>query len=229
MQFHETEQAVTLSPQGQVRAVVIWLHGLGADGHDFEPIVAELNLPEDHGIRFVFPHAPHRAVTINNGYVMRAWYDIGEADLSQHEDEQGVRDSAASIKQLIENERRQYGLGADSILLAGFSQGGAIALHVGLRYPQQLAGVLALSTYVPLIDSVDAERNPATRTLPIFMAHGSDDPVIALSHARASYERLRQLGYEVDWHTYAMEHSVVPDEIDAIGVWLRKRLLDDPV
>ncbi|MGD8514505.1 MAG: alpha/beta hydrolase-fold protein [Granulosicoccaceae bacterium] len=227
MQLAETEQAVTLTPQSEINAVVIWLHGLGADGYDFEPIVPEMDLPAGHGIRFVFPHAPHRPITINNGYVMRGWYDIREPDLSRREDEPGIRESAASIEALIDSERTRYGLPASRILLAGFSQGGAIALHTGLRYPEPVAGVLALSAYVPLSGTLASERHSANLEVPIFMAHGDHDPVIALAQAQASREQLVQLGYRVDWHSYAMEHSVVPEEIDDIGRWLRRRLVTD--
>jgi phospholipase/carboxylesterase len=224
MQLDETEQGVTLTPPSDVNAVVIWLHGLGADGHDFEPIVAELNLPDRHGFRFVFPHAPYRPISINNGYVMRGWYDIQEADLSLDEDEAGVRESSARIAALISSEQQHYGVATDRILLAGFSQGGAVALHTALRYPETLAGVIALSTYVPLMGTVASERHSANQQLPIFMAHGHHDPIIALSHARASREHLQQLGYRIDWHSYSMEHSVVPEEIDEISAWLHRQL-----
>src|SRR5215470_5501076 len=199
---------------------VIWMHGLGADGNDFVPIVPELGL-NGLAFRFVFPHAPLRPVTINGGYVMRAWYDIGYQDLSLKEDESGVRESQLAVEQLIAREIGR-GLPARRIVLAGFSQGGAIALHCGLRYPKRLAGVIALSTYLPLPDTVEAELSEANRDLPILMAHGSKDPVVPLKLAQASCSRLLTLGFPVEWHEYRMPHSVCAEEIADIGVWLRK-------
>jgi phospholipase/carboxylesterase len=198
---------------------VIWLHGLGADGNDFVPIVRELDLAVP--IRFVFPHAPMQAVTINNGYVMRAWYDILGQDLARREDERGVRASQALVEALIAREKTRS-VAAARIVLAGFSQGGAIALHTGLRHPERLAGILALSTYVPIAGSLSAEAHAANRTVPIFMAHGTYDPIIPLRHARASRDLLGRLGYSVEWHEYAMPHAVVPQEIAAIGKWLER-------
>jgi len=200
---------------------VIWMHGLGADGSDFVPIVGELGL-SGAGVRFIFPHAPTRPVTINSGYVMRAWYDIAYEDLSLKEDEKGVRASQAAIEALIERERER-GIAHDSIVLAGFSQGGAIALQTALRYPLTLAGIIALSTYLPLPDRVEAERHAANRSTPIFMAHGTQDPIVALKLAQASCSRLISFGYPVEWHEYEMPHSVCLEEISAIGAFLRAR------
>ena len=201
---------------------VIWLHGLGADGRDFVPIVGEIDLPPEP-IRFVFPHAPVQPVTINNGMSMRAWYDIVADDLARREDERGVRASQGLVEALIARERER-GIPASRIVLAGFSQGGAISLQTGLRHPQRLAGIMALSTYVPIAATLEAERNRANADVPIFMAHGSQDPIIPLGHARRSRELLERLGYPVEWHEYVMPHSVSPHEIRDIGAWLRRVL-----
>lgn len=203
---------------------VIWLHGLGADGHDFEPIVGELGFPNKNNTRFIFPHAPIRAVTINSGVEMRAWYDIVAMEIHVKQDTAGIHQSALQIEALIDNEIKQ-GYQAENILLAGFSQGGAMALHVGLRYPKALAGIMALSTYLPLDESVDKERHTANQNIPIFYAHGTHDPVIPLGLAEASKNYLIELGYKVQWHTYRMEHSVIPDEIDVISVFLGQTLV----
>jgi len=214
--------AIVIEPQRPADAAVIWLHGLGADGYDFEPIVPQLGL-EDLAIRFILPHAPTRPVTINNGYVMRAWYDITAPDLSQGQDAEGTRESERQIQAWIRHQLDD-GIGSERILLAGFSQGGAIALHTGLRYPQTLGGILALSTYLPLADTVADERHAANSGIPIFMAHGNGDPVIPIVHAQRSREWLVALGHEVEWHEYTMAHSVCPAEIEAIGGWIRGRM-----
>jgi phospholipase/carboxylesterase len=223
MTSHDLLPCVELGPE-QARASVIWLHGLGASGHDFEPIVPELGLPDSAAIRFVFPHAPPQPVTINGGMVMPAWYDIVSADFTRHEDAAGIRRSQQRLEHLIAREQER-GVPAGHIVLAGFSQGGAIALHTGLRYPQRLAGILALSTYLPLADTLGAEASPANHELPIFMAHGLYDPLVPIELARASCERLRQAGYDPEWHTYAMEHTVCAEEIRDIGQWLRRILV----
>ena len=207
-------------------ASVIWMHGLGADGNDFVPIVNELELDGTPAIRFVFPHAPMRPVTINNGYVMRAWYDVSFNDLenqSRLADERGVRESQAHITALIEREARR-GIAAQDIVLAGFSQGGAIALQTGLRHPQKLAGVMALSAYLPLAESLLQEAAPANKTTPLFMAHGTYDPVVPLMMGAGSMTLLTGLGYAVEWRQYPMPHSVCPEEIQDIGAWLRRVL-----
>ncbi|MFZ5863783.1 MAG: alpha/beta hydrolase [Nitrospirota bacterium] len=200
-------------------AAVIWLHGLGADGHDFEPIVPELRLPSALPIRFIFPHAPHRPVTINNGYVMRAWYDIRTAEFVQREDETGIRESEKTVQELIAREHAR-GVPSSRIVLAGFSQGGAIVLHVGTRYPERLAGIMALSTYLPLIESFAAEAHGANRNVPVFMAHGTEDPIIPLERGRMSADRLKVAGAEVLWRSYEMGHSVCIEEIGDIAAWL---------
>jgi phospholipase/carboxylesterase len=196
---------------------VIWLHGLGADGHDFEPIVPELGLRIP--VRFVFPHAPVRPVTINGGMAMRAWYDILGFDRQAAEDAGGIRASAAAVTALIDRELAR-GMASDRIVLAGFSQGGAIALHTALREPRPLAGVLALSTYLPLAATLAAERSAANSGLPIFMAHGTADTVLPLTLAESARRTLGALGYEVEWHAYPMPHSVCMEEVSAIGAWL---------
>ena len=208
----------------QPECAVIWLHGLGADGHDFEPIVDELDLDDLPPIRFVFPHAPTRPVTINGGYVMRAWYDIVSPDFSQRrEDAQGVHESAQQIEALIARENAR-GIPDQRIVLAGFSQGGAIALHSGLRHKQRLAGILALSTYVPLADTLAAEAHAANRDVPIFMAHGHGDTVIPYDFAQRSCALLQAQGYPLQWHPYFCEHTIAMEEIHDIDVWLHKVL-----
>ena len=207
-------------------AAVIWMHGLGADANDFVPIVNELGLDGAPAIRFVFPNAPMRPVTINNGYVMRAWYDVSFGDLegkSRRTDDHGVRESQAQVGALIERQAGR-GIHNKNILLAGFSQGGAMALHTGLRYPQKLAGVMALSTYLPLAESLPQEAAPENKTTPVFMAHGVFDPVIPLVMGAGSMTFLTGLGYPVEWRQYPMQHSVCPQEIADIGAWLRKVL-----
>jgi len=209
------------------RHSIIWLHGLGADGQDFVPIVDELSLPV--AVRFIFPHAPMRPVTINGGFVMRAWYDIAGSSIDAQQDEQGIRDSQASIETLIAQEAAR-GIAPGHIFLAGFSQGGAIALHTALRQTVPLAGVLALSAYLPMSDSVNSEALPATRITPIFMAHGRGDPVVPFELGIASRETLIRLGYAVEWHEYSMQHSVCEQELRDIEIWLSGRLNgDEPV
>ena len=196
---------------------VIWLHGLGADGHDFEPIVPELSLR--FPVRFVFPHAPVRPVTINGGMAMRAWYDILGFDRNAKEDAAGVRASAASVTALIDREIER-GMPPERIVLAGFSQGGAIALHTGLRESRPLGGIVALSTYLPLAGTLATEASAANARIPIFLAHGTSDPVLPLSLAEASRRVLLAQGYDVSWHVYSMAHSVCLEEVAAIGAWL---------
>ncbi len=203
-------------------ATVIWMHGLGADGHDFEPVVPELRLPASLPVRFIFPHAPVRRVTLNNGMAMRAWYDILELG-GVREDGEGLRDSQSAIEALIAREASR-GIPAARIVLAGFSQGGAITFQAGLRHPQRLAGLMALSTYLPLAGTVEAERHAANLEVPIFMAHGSSDPMIAIGRAHQSRKMLEALGYGIEWHEYPMPHSVCPQEIADISAWLTKVL-----
>lgn len=209
--------AIELGPK-DANASVIWLHGLGADGHDFEPIVSELNLSHQKNIRFIFPHAPQRPVTINNGTVMRAWYDIAANEIDAKQDETGIRESAKQIQALISREHER-GVPSERIVLAGFSQGGAIALHTGLRYAHRLAGILALSTYLPLADSLSREAHTDNQDVPIFMAHGTQDPVVPFKLGEQSRDTLQAQGYKIEWRQYVMEHNVLPDEIEDIAAW----------
>lgn len=210
---------VEIDPPGAPRTCVLWLHGLGADGHDFEPIAAQLALPETLGVRFVFPHAPQRPVTINGGYVMRAWYDILAPGRGHVVDEAGIRDSRRQVERLIDRER-SCGIPADGIVLAGFSQGGVIALEAAARYRETLGGVLALSTYLALPEPFpDAGKN-----IPIFMAHGTQDPIISYSLGVDSRNTLERKGYAVEWHSYPIPHAVCPEEIRDIRAWLLARL-----
>jgi len=204
-------------PQG----TVIVLHGLGADGWDFVPIVRELDVPEDLALRFIFPHAPERAVTINNGMSMPAWYDIAMSDIARLPDEAGIRESQAQVEQVIAREVAR-GVHARRIVLAGFSQGGAIALQTALRRNEPLGGVIALSTYLALEDSLAREATRASRGVPIFMAHGTQDPVVPLQLAEASAATLRAQGYEIDWHTYPMPHSVCAEEVADLSAFLER-------
>lgn len=217
----ETIEIETRSPATHS---VIWLHGLGADGNDFVPVINQIPLPS-LGIRFVFPHAPMMPVTVNGGFVMRAWYDILDADLAlRQEDESGLRASEQAVAQLLDREIER-GIPASRIVLAGFSQGGAIALQTGLRYPRKLAGIIVLSAYLPLMTKLDQERNPANQLTPIFMGHGSIDNVVPMSLAIASRAHLAQSGHEIDWHEYPMMHGVCDEQLIHIGQWLEKVML----
>ena len=215
-------ETIEIETGAEPSAAVIWMHGLGADGHDFEPLVPELELPADLRVRFVFPHAPVRPVTLNNGMSMRAWYDILELG-GTREDGEGLRVSQAAVEALIAQEEAR-GIETKRIVLAGFSQGGAIAFQTGLRYPKRLAGIMALSTYLPLAGTVEAERHKANRDLPIFMAHGTSDPMIAIGRAQESRKMLESLGYPLEWREYPMPHSLCPQEITDIAAWLVKIL-----
>jgi phospholipase/carboxylesterase len=216
-------EAIEIETSAAPTASVIWMHGLGADGHDFVDIVPELHLPPRPGVRFVFPHAPKRPVTINGGYVMRAWYDIRDDHGQRREDGDGVRASQKSIEALIQREKTR-GVATSSIVLAGFSQGGAMALHTGLRHAERLAGVMALSCSLPLPDTLAAEAAPANRDVPIFMAHGTHDPMIPMARALRAREVLTGLGYRVEWHEYPMPHSVCAEEIADLAAWLQRSL-----
>jgi phospholipase/carboxylesterase len=212
-----------LTPTTAPTAAVIWLHGLGADGHDFVPLVPELQLPSTLSVRFVFPHAPHRPVTLNNGYVMRAWYDIKALAPHAQEDAVGIHASERAVRQLIQAELER-GIPAQRIVIAGFSQGGAIALQTALRYPKRLAGVMALSTYLPLRDTLAGEASAVNRDVPILMCHGQQDPVVPLQLGELSRHALQALGYTVDFRTYDMPHSVCADEVHDIAGWLSRVL-----
>ena len=202
---------------------IIWMHGLGADGNDFVPMVRELDLAGLPGIRFIFPHAKTMPVTINNGYVMRAWYDITGLEADRREDEGGLRASQQEIEALIEREK-QRGIPASRIILAGFSQGCAMAIQTGLRHPETLAGLLCLSGYVPLSARLGTERTEASKATPIFMAHGRYDNVVPFNRAEASRDLLVSLGYRLEWHEYAMQHTLCLEEVQHISAWLKKVL-----
>ncbi|MBV8502074.1 MAG: dienelactone hydrolase family protein [Paucibacter sp.] len=204
-------------------ATIIVLHGLGADGNDFVPIAQQMDLSAVGHVRYVFPSAPVRPVTINNGYRMRAWYDILGMDLVRREDEAGLRNSQAEIEALIALEVER-GIPARRIVLMGFSQGCAMTLMTGLRHPERLAGLVCLSGYLPLADKIEAERHAANADVPIFMAHGLQDPVVQFARGQASYEHLKKLGYSIDWHDYPMPHSVCAQEVDDLAHWLREQL-----
>jgi phospholipase/carboxylesterase len=216
-------EAIQVETAPNPTVAVIWMHGLGADGHDFEPIVPELGLPARPAVRFVFPHAPLRPVTINQGHVMRAWYDVRALAGVRREDEAGVRQSAQQVEALMERER-QRGIAPGRLVLAGFSQGGAMALHVGLRYRERLAGLLALSCYLPLAATLAAEASPANRDAPIFWAHGVHDPMIPLAMAEHGRAQVAALGYPIEWHQYPMPHAVCAEEIADIARWLGRVL-----
>ena len=198
---------------------IVWLHGLGADGNDFVPIAKELDIPNENPVRFIFPHAPVQAVTLNAGMKMRAWFDILGLDRNSNQDDAGIRKSEMRIQAIITNQIDQ-GIPAENIFIAGFSQGGALALHSGLRYPKKLAGIIALSTYLPLADLVEAERHAENHETPIFFAHGELDPIIPLDFAETSRDTLQSLNHAPAWKTYPMAHSVCADEISDLRAWL---------
>ena len=214
-----SDAPIIIEPSAPAQASVIWLHGLGADGHDFEPVVEQLGTAVTATTRFVFPHAPVQAVTINGGTRMRAWYDILDTAIERRVDSAGVESSARIVAGLIAAQRDQ-GIAAQRIVLAGFSQGGAIALHAGLRHPERLAGIIALSTYLAVPDGLAAAVSDANRELPIFLAHGSQDPVVPLAASERARVLLRALGYRVQCHTYPMAHSVCGEELRDISCWL---------
>jgi phospholipase/carboxylesterase len=216
-------QCIEIESAPQPTAAVIWLHGLGASGDDFAAIVPELDLHGCAPIRFIFPHAPVMPVSINNGYAMPAWYDIKNVDLVRQEDAGGIHASARAIEALIAHEVAR-GITAKHIVLAGFSQGCAMALHTGLRHPARLAGIMALSGYLPLADTLATERHPANFNTPIYMAHGTADPVVPLARAESSRQALTALGHPVQWHTYPMPHSVHPQEVADISRFLQSVL-----
>lgn len=217
-------EAIVIEPSQKAIATVIFLHGLGADGHDFAPIVPQLNQLTGLSIRYIFPHAPMRPVTLNDGYVMRAWYDIYGLDRSAREDILGITATAGAIEKLISAELAK-GISTNKIILAGFSQGGAIALHTGLRYPASLGGIIALSTYLPVADQLSTEAHSTNKNTPIFLAHGKEDSLIPLLWGEYTHKLLTDLHHPVAWHTYAMPHTVCPEEITDIGKWLKQTLI----
>ena len=224
MNLIEREDAVLIEPTATARASVIWLHGLGADGHDFAPMVPELGLPKDAGVRFIFPHAPVRPITINNGLAMRGWYDIKSLTKMALQDDAGIRESERIVHGYLDHEIAA-GTPAEKIVLAGFSQGGAITLHTGTRYPKRLAGLMALSTYLPLSDKFSAEVKRERKDTPVLMCHGSFDPMLPMALGTTSRDLLKAEGFEVSWHEYPMAHQVCEEEIELIGNWLKQRLL----
>lgn len=215
--------AEIIEPKNTADACVIWLHGLGADGHDFIDVVPSLGLPSGHRIRFIFPHAPTMPITMNGGMVMPAWYDIGAIDLRAAQDEKGIKKSEVAIKALIEAQI-QAGIKSERIILAGFSQGGAMALHTALRYPLPLAGVMVLSAYLPLQDLLVKEKHAVNSHIPLFMAHGFMDTVVSYWIGQQSCTHLQAAGFEVDWHSYPMAHTVSLSELHDIGVWIKNAL-----
>lgn len=210
----ERLEYIELEPPSPATATVIWMHGLGADGNDFVPLIPELELPSDHSLRFIFPNAPIRPVTVNGGAEMRAWYDF--VPHSEHSGSEDIAESAKHIEAFIEHEKER-GIPANRILLAGFSQGGVMALHTGLRYPERLCGILALSTYLHDVNSVEAERTDANLAIPILMVHGTMDPMIPIMRAATSRENLIRLGYDVRWYDYPMGHQVCYEEVEEIA------------
>lgn len=217
-----TLERIVIEPQVEATAVVVWLHGLGDSGAGFAPVVPALGLPADHSIRFIFPHAPEQAVTINGGYIMRAWYDIKSMDLHDRADMQGVMASELSVQTLID-EQIAAGIPSDRIVLAGFSQGGVMSLFTGLRYPQKLAGIMALSCYLPTGDVLPSQLTVANADTPILQQHGEQDDVVPLSAGLLAKEALIAGGYPVQWQTYPMPHSVIPVQLKAISAWLQQR------
>ena len=218
-------ETVTVETGPKPSYTVIWMHGLGADGHDFEPLVPELLVDGMPAIRFVFPHAPVRPVTINNGYAMRAWYDLIGIDRRSAEDFRGISESADAISGLIHREHAR-GIDSDHILVAGFSQGGAMALHLATRHPDTFAGVIALSTYLPLAQDFAKLRNGANLRTPVYMAHGTRDPVVPFALANESRQLLAGAGYNLEWHAYPMPHSLCPQEVADLRAWLRRTLVE---
>jgi len=215
--------SIIIETAEQPDAAVIWLHGLGADGNDFVPIVDQLQLPSHYAIRFIFPHAPLRPITINQGYQMPGWYDISSLNIDEQEDEAGIKESSAILKQLCESQEAE-GIESSRIIVAGFSQGGAIALHCGCRYPRQLAGIMALSTYMPLPHSLSDEISETAVDTSVFMAHGRQDDVVAYDYGKQSMEQLESCNIEVLWHEYDMGHAVCIEEIQHIRQWLTETI-----
>jgi phospholipase/carboxylesterase len=219
----ELLDTVEVSTGPQPSFSVIWLHGLGADGHDFEPVVPHLGLGAAPAVRFVFPHAPVRPVTLNGGMPMRAWYDITAISASRDQDERGIEDSRRKVEALIDREAER-GVPAHRVVLAGFSQGGAIALHAGLRHADRLAGIMALSSYLLFPDRLAAERSGANAGTPVFVGHGTLDPVVPFAMGQATAQALQSLSYPLTWRSYALPHSVSMEELADIGAWLRDRI-----
>src|SRR3990167_10276545 len=221
MTNHTALHFIEIEPAVPAQHTIIWLHGLGADGNDFVPIVSELQLPPHHTIRFIFPHAPIMPVTLNNGYEMRAWYDIYSLNNNHRVDKKGIAQSVAAVTELIEAEITR-GIPSKNILLAGFSQGAAIAITTGIRYPQTLAGIIALSGYLPLAEATLEQASHANRHIPIFIAHGTEDSVVPYFAGKAAETLLQQAGYAISWHSYPMPHSVCAEEIRDLAEWIKR-------
>lgn len=215
---------VDVKPEGKVTSAVVWLHGLGDSGDGFAPIVPELRLPKGHGIRFIFPHAPVRAITINNGHKMRGWYDIKTWDLNDRADEVGVRESAALVQELVEMLIAQ-GVAASKIVLAGFSQGGVIALHLLPRLPYKIAGVMALSTYMAVAPKLGEEKTTFNLRTPVLVNHGTHDDVVPMSAGQAAFSALKHAGFSVQWSEYRMAHSVCAQQIGDLSRFIQTQLL----
>ncbi|MGZ4997529.1 MAG: alpha/beta hydrolase [Methylobacter sp.] len=216
---------IEIQPEAAHKYSVIWLHGLGADGHDFENLIPTLHLAAEANIHFIFPNAPIQPVTINNGISMRSWYDILDMSMDHRVDIDGIYKSAGSIESLILQEIDK-GIPSTNILLAGFSQGGVIALHAGLRHQHKLAGIIALSTYLPTIEQLKTERSAANNGIPIFMAHGIIDPIVAVESGKAAFDQLKAMNYDIEWHDYVMEHSVCIEEIEHISEFMSSIFYD---
>jgi phospholipase/carboxylesterase len=216
-------ESIIIETQPDPDAAVIWLHGLGADGNDFVPIVEQLQLPSHYAIRFIFPHAPVRPITINQGYAMSGWYDISSLSIVEQEDAAGIKESSAILKQLCENQEAA-GIASDRIIVAGFSQGGAIALHCGCRYPKPLAGIMALSTYLALPDTLADEISENAVETPVFMAHGRQDDVVKFQYGKQGMEQLEANNMQVEWYEYDMAHAVCQEEIQHIRQWLTQNI-----
>lgn len=216
---------VEVNPKSEVKALVIWMHGLGDSGHGFAPIVPSLNLPDSLGVRFVFPHAPERPITINGGAVMRGWYDIASFDLENRADESGVRESAELLEQLI-NDELSKGIQPEKLVLAGFSQGGVMAYHIGTRFQDKLAGIMALSTYMCAPHKLADEMSKANLATPVFAAHGRMDEIVPLAAGKMAVDTMQSVGYQVEWQEYFMQHNVCPEEIQHVSAWLQKVLTD---
>lgn len=215
------DSPIIIETQSDVSVSIIWLHGLGADGHDFESIVPQLQLPDDPGIRFIFPHAPFRPVTINGGMMMRAWYDIAPGSAHFTDNTDHILESSVQVQSLILTEQKK-GITPGHIILAGFSQGGAIALYTGLVLDAPLAGIMVLSAYLPMADSLSEWMIPKNRIVPVFQAHGRQDDVVPMALGEAARDRLQSSGMDVTWHSYAMAHSICPQEISDLSTWLKK-------
>lgn len=213
------------SPESPAIASIIWLHGLGANGHDFETIVPELRLPQEIPIRFVFPHSPSRPITINNGHVMPGWFDILDLESRDNADKTGILESVHQLEQLIQRENER-GIPSNKIILAGFSQGGVIALHTALQYKEPLAGIMVLSSYLPLVEYLEEQLNESNKNTPVFWAHGQYDPVLKIGLGQSAYKQLQHWGYKTEWHEYPMEHQVCTEEIQHISQWLQSLFIN---